>query len=231
MIDKKQQVRKTIRFNLENLNDNLDLKSYLESDDKILISDFYSSFEEIVNDFKSLMFYNFNDEKNNIKNNFKINYKFLRDFTKRDFYEWKWKKNDEKNYKINDVLYLKDVLIRVVNSLEKNIDQSKYLINQPEESQSRNQDIAFLLKDLKQKDKIFFLKEFFVNLKVKNLKKEKDVEDNFFKLQNKLNEILSNLDILIKNYLPSQSWWLQLFKASFNYFTINKTEKSILMMK
>jgi hypothetical protein len=153
-----------------------------------------------------------------LKSEVTVHFRWLRLFTKDLFYNWK-KDDAEKKIKISDVDYLSRVFEDFFNEWETVIERINTDCNRPEESKTRDAEIAFSIKKIATKQMFPFIKSFVYNSNYKNSEETKS------KLTALLNEFETVLKICEQNYLPSQSAGIVIAKASFNYYTINKKQK------
>ncbi len=158
------------------------------------------------------------DDNHKLKSNITIHFRWLRLFTKDLFYNWK-KDDTEKKIKINDVNYLSYVFDEFINEWKTTIERLNTDSNRPEESKTRDAEIALSIKKLGTRQMFPFIKSFVENSNDKNTEKTKS---KLTALLNKFEEVLS---IAEQNYLPSQSSGIVIAKASFNYYTVNKKRK------
>jgi len=157
-------------------------------------------------------------DNHKLKSNVTVHFRWLRLFTKDLFYNWK-KDNTEKKIKISDVVYLSHVFEAFLKEWESTIERVNADCNKPEESKTRDAEIALSIRKLGIKHQLPFIKGFVDN------SNDKNSEDTKSKLTALLSEFEAVLKICEQNYLPSQSSGIAIAKASFNYYTINKKQK------
>lgn len=157
-------------------------------------------------------------DNHKFKSSITVHFRWLRLFTKDLFYNWK-KDDTEKKIKISDVEYLPRVFDDFVDDWKTTIERLNADCNRPEESKTRDSEIAISIQKLGTKQMFPFIKEFADNSNDKNTEEIKG------KLGVLLEEIGIALKIAEQNYLPAQSSGIVIAKASFNYYTINKKQK------
>lgn len=157
-------------------------------------------------------------DNHKLKSNITIHYRWLRSYTKALFYNWK-KDDTEKKIKISDVDYLSHIFEDFLNEWANTIERINTDCNRPEESKTRDAEIALSIKKLCTRQMFPFMKDFIGN------SNNKDAEETKSKLTILLNEFEVALNIAERAYLPSQSSGIVVAKASFNYYTVNKKQK------
>ena len=246
MIQNKYELTKTIRFKLieEEINEKdikLVLPKIIKSEKRENIKNrilgFIENIEKISDEFKLLFFYDketkFEDneyKKIKFTNKLEIKYSWLRDYTKNEFHNFK-KSKPPKTYKLNSVDYLHDIFKERINEWLDIIRELKGLNKQPQESQRRRREFAFLFKKLLKKTNVEFMREFVKaihnssNVSYENYEKEIKIDERLNNLKSRFEETEKELKEMIKLYLPAQNLGLELLRATFNYYTLNKTPR------
>jgi|GEM_PF-1746965 len=119
---------------------------------------------------------------------------------------------------IKDIKGLQDKIEEIYDKLWEIYEilyESAYL---PLQDLARREGIGLLLKKLSVKNALPFIISFVEESNDKN-----EADDLSLRLKKQGKEILTQLEIGINEYLPAQSSGLPVAKASFNYYTINKT--------
>jgi hypothetical protein len=158
------------------------------------------------------------NDNHKLKSNITIHFRWLRLFTKDLYYNWK-KDDTEKKIKINDIDYLSFVFERFIEEWGTTIERLNTDCNRPEESKTRNAEIALSIKRLGTRQLFPFIKSFVINSNDKNSEEIKS------KMVALIDEFTIKFSIAEQDYLPSQSSGIVIAKASFNYYTINKKQK------
>jgi len=212
----KYEVKKTVRFKLIPIIKNSEnLKVSLEK--QINLEKFIKNLENYLNKFKNTFFYD--KEKHIFKNKIEIKYKWLQEFTRNNFYEFLNKNNKNKKYKLSEINYLPVIFKDRFQELENIINNLKIIENLPEENQEKRSKIAYFIRQLAKKDNFDFITSFIKYISNSNNPYlDKDLKN----LQQLADFLKNDLLLLINSYLPSQSAWLEVVKASFNYYTIDK---------
>ena len=230
------QYTKTVRFKLDHKKSHINqedfkLKPHSKSNNpKEKITKITKSLKEIFDGIEKIFFCDKETEfireeytKVVFSNKLKIKYEWLKTYTKVDFYNWE-KQNSTikiyslKFYRIFIRKYLKSVSMKWI-AIVKNL---KYLNKQPLEHQRRRRQFAFVLRQLLKRTNFEFMKEF-----VKAIHNTNDS-----KIDKKLEELKKNIETIevdlkntIKLFLPSQTIGVELLRATFNYYTLNKSPK------
>ena len=157
---------------------------------------------------------------------YKVRYGWLRSYTKTDFYTWRNTLSDterkSKNYALTEVGYLPDVFLVWLNEWERVLAQLRALLAEPDETQRRRRDFAQLLRMLQNRDSFEFIAEFIYAVLETQ---EPKLDDKVQVLRALIADTQKNLKHCEQAYLPSQSRGLRVARASFNYYTLNKTPK------
>ena len=106
-------------------------------------------------------------DNHKFKSSITVHFRWLRLFTKDLFYNWK-KDDTEKKIKISDVEYLPRVFDDFVDDWKTTIERLNADCNRPEESKTRDSEIAISIQKLGTKQMFPFIKEFADNSNDKN---------------------------------------------------------------
>lgn len=161
---------------------------------------------------------------------FEIRYGWLRNYTKADFYDWKERKtiseerseNQPKRYTLSDVDYLSQEFVRWVNEWDTLCEQLEGFLNQPDDKLKRRNEYAFVLRSLQKRTVFEFIREFVGAIHATN---DPKTDDAVVRLLSDIRETETLLAECEAIFLPSQSVGLRIAKATFNYYTLNKTPK------
>jgi hypothetical protein len=165
-----------------------------------------------------------------LRKEIEVKYGWLRSYTKNDFYAFQkriipdGRGNFPKKYSIAEPEYLERELQRWCEEWKGILNSLKTMAEAPLENQKRRREFAQSIRNLKKRQNFEFAKEF-----IKALCNTNDIEidskiDNLRILAKGLEEELQDIE---KEFLPSQSAGLQIARGSFNYYTLNKTPKSL----
>jgi len=214
------EIRKSLRFELLPTNNEDILKPKNIDYD---LNEFVEKLKDFLYKFKNTIFY-YSEEQDIEKMNFRkwleIKYVWLKNYTKNDFYNWTKKK--DKTYKLNEIIYLKKYFFYFFDELYEIILNLEEIVQLPKENQGRKSNIAYYLRKLNKKDVIDFIYDFLKYIhNPQNPKTDKFLND----LKEQIENIKNTLLELNKQFLPLQSSWLEVAKATFNYYTIDKYSK------
>jgi len=157
-------------------------------------------------------------DNHKLKSNVTIHYRWLQSYTKDLFYNWK-KDDTEKKIRISDVGYLLRVFADIFDDWENTIERINTDCHRPEESKTRNAEIALSIKKLGARHMFPALRDF---VDTSNDKNTDEIKNKLLVL---FGEFAAALETAEKDYLPSQSSGMEVARASFNYYTINKKQK------
>lgn len=158
-----------------------------------------------------------------------IKYGWLRNYVKRDFYDSVVWKPEQKNklprkYDLSEIPYLAKHLQRWDSDWTEILTGIDKIVVSPLEKQLRRWYIAALISQMMQRDIFEFIREFINALSNTN-------EPILDKKITRLREMTKVMEKLLREQeiatLPSQSLGIQLTKGTFNYYTLNKTPKSL----
>ncbi len=236
---KKYEITKTIRFKAIPKNTNakkVDLKNQAN------ISRFLLQIKNIQREFLDIFVCNSEKERLNeeekknktpkhiklkFKRKRKVKYGWLRSYTKINFYKWKEEKNikNEKSYELIKIGYLPKEFLRWLNKWQELSEKLEKYIERGLEEQERKSEIAFVLREFLKRQNFEFIQNFVnavMDLQNKNGTEE---DEKIKKLRELLTKTYENLKACEQEYLPEQSGGICLYKASLNYYTLNKTPK------
>ncbi len=212
---------KTLRFELEPKNP----KSFYqvsdnENDLKGLMEDFIVKYQFVIEGLEKLIFKT-QDEKKPLSGEVKIKHCWLRNYTKNQFYEIKDKLSGNQTLIDNNNLkFLKEYFEEWISENRDCIDKLKQFLDQPEEQQERKSEFAYWIKKILKRSNFEAISELF-NGNIQN----KNSDKNVVLIKGKLDAIKEPLKEIETQLLPSQSLGLEIERASFNYYTVNKKQK------
>ncbi len=221
------KVDKALRFELKPSRE----LSFKSGDTKRLIA----QFQKIQESFLDIFVYNYQQEEKKyisleFKKERKVKYTWLRSYLKNEFYENTANK-EIKDYELFGLEYVSDEFLRWINEWKELIEGLEEFVNTNEEEQERKSEIAFVVRKFLKRKNFSFIQSFVHS--VVDLQNTKATEDDekiqeFRKL---LSEAYTNLKSCEKQYLPAQSGGVVWYKASLNYYTLNKTPKEYEKLK
>lgn len=222
----KYSYMKSIRFNLIDTDNKLsDLKSNSNQDSIINLDNIFSSYDKLIKEFKSLFFevdknkdYKRNNSENYIlKRTIKIKKQWFKTYFKEgwNFKEEKKQEIEKTQTKINETVSKFENLCK---QLRTDIDHDKNRAHK----KHRNSNFSSILQQIKNKDVFYLLNDLVKQSINKNeVSKVNSLIKDFSSFEKKLNQ-------LSKEYLASQSLGIELYRSSFNYYTLNKSSKHYL---
>lgn len=214
------QITKTIRFKLKPENISL-LNDNIEKQDKFSLSSFVMKLNNYIDEFNDYMFYK-KDEDFKIKDKLLIKNEWIRMFQKQEYAELLAKKKAN-NYKrvqitIGDISGLTSIIEETLDNVDSIYAELATDASAGLNERAKRARIALLLKRLSTKNVLPYLVSLIENVTDKN-----EIGDLSLKLKRDGIKLLEQLQIGIQEYLPEQSSGLPIAKASFNYYTINKS--------
>lgn len=225
------EVTKTVRFELK--------PSEEEKFEKGDIKNLVTQFKNIQENFLDIFIYNFSlDElsKEQIKDEIvskyvnlefkkdrKIKYQWLRTYTKNEFYEKT--SSTSKNYPLSSLEYVSDEFLRWINEWKYLTEKLTEFTDTEEDNKERRSEIAFILRSFLKRQNFRFIKNFFDSVMDLPKNKAKEDDEKIKVMRKEFREIEKNLKDCEKKYLSAQSGGVRLYKASLNYYTLNKTPK------
>ncbi len=219
-VSHKFQYTKSIGFSLKG-----DIDNFIPNDEKennaILFQDFKNQYKILITVFKNTVFFETDEGILEMKKRLEIKYPWLRQYAKDRFYENNLNTSTDKIFTIKNADFLQEIFIKWIQKNEAILKKIEKVIDQPLETQKKYSDLAFYLRSIFSSDYFFFVKD------LPQYAKDKD-SDFYMKELEKSIPIFNNLleqclDILS----PNQTTGVEVARASFNFYTINKTSKYI----
>lgn len=217
---------KAVRFKLETNSKNTLIQesiNNLNSTNEFDLDNFVKGLGSFINGCKSFLFKN---KEEVIIPVLIIKNEWLKRYAKQEFAELKQKRNDKKGekknqqrvpYKISDIKDLDSKISILISDI---IDIYNRLCDDASaelHERAKRAQTALLLKRLSSNNVLPCL----VSL-MDNINKPQETDNLHVELKSKGDELLSQLNLGIQEYLPEQSTGVNIAKASFNYYTINK---------
>ncbi len=212
----KYQTRKTIRFKLvpeigNNLKGLVDQK-----EESVDLSGFASTFGNFVKESKNVFLREHNNESH-FCSLVEFKYRFLRTEMKLEYYQLQNKNKKSYNLSQYENLFLQR-FNDSFHELEKVANNISEFCSAEKHKQQGREIITTNLKILKKKSNFEFIWKCLENVQSKH--NAQGILNEYSKLPNQLN-------MLAEQYLNTQSEGLVVAKASFNYYTINKSPKGL----
>ena len=161
-------------------------------------------------------------KKSQFRAKLSINKTWLKNWYKDLFYtEIKTDKNTQGKYALKGLTQIHFDFQERLENWKKYTEQIKKAVSSPKDSQVRHSDISESIKALLNRRQWDYWNEFLTELHTKTTEQDSEVKN----LKEKLEEIRKELKTAEKHYLSSQSEGVEIAKASFNYYTLNKKPK------
>lgn len=142
------------------------------------------------------------------------------DDAKSDHSDKKTKSSDDKKLPLGSVPFLKNELQNINDYWREVLEALRQAFERPEENRMRRADIAKYLGELSKRQMLPALMDFINDL---NDKKSEEKINTLKKLAQAFKELLETCQ---NAYLSAKSSGINLTRASFNYYTLNKKEKN-----
>src|SRR5680860_633508 len=214
------EVTRSIRFRLED-NENI-LKpvfSENEANEQDIFKDFQIQYSLLLDAFRDSVFFENKEGEQKVKSKLEVKYPWLRKFANKEYYNPEFKK-ETKKYTIAEAHFLYDVFMQWLDKNEELESQIKNIISRPEENQVKRADLATLIKVFFGVDYFFFAQEFVEYANDKNSNQYLD----------ELKDSTEKIKVLAENALsvlvPDQNNGMEIARASFNFYTVNKISKN-----
>ena len=150
---------------------------------------------------------------------------WLREFHKDLFYLEVGKKQDgkykAKKYKLSELKSIGDELKKRLEEWERYSCELKKVSQQPRESQFRHSDIAEYIRILSGRDHLIYMER----LLEESLYSDPGSDEKVDSLKKRLSSLKEELKSAQEFYFSSQSSGVEVARASFNYYTVNKKPK------
>ena len=218
----KYEVKKTVRFELLP-KENTSKPEINNQDYEKNLNEFIKSYEEALHKLQKILF-----KDDTLNENLKIKLSFLANYTKYEFYKYdivllkKWT-NNKVSLSSEKLKYLYNLLKSKIEENLNLLKKLKELLGLPLENQSRKSELNFYFSKLTTRDNF----EFFHQL-AKNLSSEKphfanEIEKIISKFENiENNNLMEKLSLVLKS---TWTFWVEILRASLNYYTVNKKPK------
>lgn len=198
---------------------------------------------QVINDFEKLVFEEYENDKGETVQRLRaavtVHFRWLRQYTQFEWYEKKEQKEeaqarkkdpneaapdpnlrpvnkDEKRLPLSDIFYLKGLFIDLCNDWRGTLVALERAVNQPKENRSRRAEIALLLNQFAKRSVLRCLKDFLYDAN------DKSSEQRVSKLRASLEEFEQLLTTAQLAHLPAQRKGVQLARATFNFYTLDR---------
>ncbi len=148
-----------------------------------------------------------------------VNKTWLKLWHKNTFYlRIKDQHNKQGKYALKDLMELHDDLKSWLENWKNHADYLKDASGRPQNDQSRRSDIANTINMLLNRRTLAYIKDFLLEAHAKDARSDENIEG----LKTALDQVEDKLKNAEQYYLPSQSSGIEIAKASFNLYTVNK---------
>lgn len=156
-----------------------------------------------------------------LKNSVRVHFRWLRQFTRENWYKWIEDKQiqKDKKLKLREVSYISDIFTQFFYGWKEVLGNLNQAIQADEFQSTRKAQIGLLIRKLGIRSMFLFLKSFIED----SDDKDSDVEKKNLIIN--IDKFKTLLTVCEKWSLPAQSSGIELCRASFNYYTINKKPK------
>ncbi len=210
----KYEFTRSICFSLKGDINNLKVEN--SSNEEQLYKEFIRNYNDLILSFKKVVFNDIENQK--VRTKLEVNYKWLRNYAREKYNEL----NNEniKNYTIQEAGFLKEVFAKVLSENKELYDYFCDRIEQEKNDKEKRADISFGIRQFLSHDCLFLLSEFV------QYAKDKQTSQYLNELKNIVKDIKKLAEQIQQKVAPDQSKGLEVARASFNYYTINKISKN-----
>ena len=165
---------------------------------------------------------NVKSDKLEFRKKLSVNKTWLKQWHREIFYQW-IKKDSVKQgkYALRDLKELYPSFLKWFEEWDKYRSQLEVASKSPKESQFRHSDIAWNIRGLLNRRQWDYINDFLTEVHTADSVLGKKIK----KLKSDLKKVNDRLKVAEEIYLPSQSSGVEIAKASFNYYTVDKKSK------
>lgn len=180
-------------------------------------------YAELIEDVQNLIF-----KEGEVKSRLKFNYKWIRMYAKEGYYQVKRGTSFSKNYEISEVSFLKVVFDNWVKLNQELLGEMRQEDEKPKKEKTWNElarlsDINFCIQKLRGSDHYPFVNDLLLfGIRVKDLVLLKKIED----LRKSLKAFGNDLEKMNQILAPNQSAGVEVARATFNYYALDKASKN-----
>ena len=222
--DNPYQYTRAIRFKVKQQQQSECFKKRLQWDkSQVDISTIAEDLSSLHTKLTKLFFYfNKKSEKLEFDKKLSVSKNWLKVWHKDIFHlSIKNKENKQGKYKLQELKDLHSSLEKWLYDWKKQADQLKKYSQQPKESQARHSDIAYIIRWFLNRQWLSYIQDFLKEAHTSDPSSDNQIKD----LKNKLEQLQKELRSAEQDYLSSDSSGIEIAKASFNYYTVNKKPK------
>ena len=180
---------------------------------------FLEQYQQLLDIFSDAVFFEGKDGVLRVSKFLQVKYPFLRQHAKEYYYAQKITKRSPKLYTSDQYPFLHDVFLRWHKRNVELYEKLQTLIQLAEHAQQRRADILLFIKKWYSADNAFFVRDF---VQYANHKKESKALNQ---LQQNIENIFALTGQLLTAMAPNQEQGAEIARASFNYYTVNKTSR------
>ena len=231
--DNPYQYTRAIRFKAEVKNQSGCFQERLQLDEsQIDISELPNLLLKIHTDLGKLLFFSHKtDDKEDAKNKepqfnkkLSVSKNWLKNWHRNIFYaSIKNKQNKDGKYKLQELkfIYENESFKKWLENWKEKADQLKRYSQQSKESQVRHSDIAYIIRWFLNRQRLSYIQDFLNEAHTP----ESNLDNQIKSLKSDLEQLQKDLKTAEQTYLSSDSSGIEIAKASFNYYTVNKKSK------
>lgn len=184
-----------------------------------LLKEFVEQFDKVLCAFEKLVFYEDENSGKFMRKSLQVKYLWLKQYAREDFYGNELNRKKEKIFTVETADFLNDVFADWLNRNKDIKDEIANIILQPGKSQKRKSDLSLIIRALFSSDSFFFVRDFL------QYAKDKNSDFDFVDLQKKVKKFQALLEQVSEFLSPNQVTGVEIARASFNFYAINKTPK------
>ena len=227
------QYTRAIRFKLDPQRQTQDFEEKWKfSDSKVDLNELAKLLSKIYTDLTDLLFYKDKKETNSKgedqtnkskwSKKLSVSKNWLKIWHKNIFYlSIKNKKNKQSKYNLQELEDLYDDIKKWLTDWKEQANQLEKYSKQPKEAQARHSDIAYIIRRFLNNKRLPYIQNFLSEAHTS----DSNLDNQIKTLKNNLEQLQKDLKKSEQDYLSSDSSGIEIAKASFNYYTVNKKPK------
>ena len=215
------QFTKSIGFRLDGDNQKQLIPSVIGKDRFQIFLDCNSQYKILIETFENAVFFKTREGEKKVKKKLEIKYPWLKQHAKTDFYDQELNKKKTKIFTIENARFLQKTFEEWLNRNKEQQEEIEKIVNQPQNDKKRESDLALLLKTVFGTDYFFFVRDFV------QYAKDKDSDADMKKLQKSVEIFQTLLEQSLHFLSPNQTTGMEVTRASFNFYTIDKSSKNV----
>jgi hypothetical protein len=221
MLSTKYEFTRTIRFNLAG-NDTSGLHPAKTNEStEVTLQKFTAAYAQMLEEFEHAILYTKNDE-NVIKSKLQIKKTWLRQHARQEYYNLSESVRNNSKLTPNDALFLQNTMQQWLKNNKELVELISGTLGQPRYNQSRLSEIASYLRQLKSREGFYFVRD----LTLPGVTNDKVTNQSLQNLRQKTDETENLLDAAQSAVAPNLENGIEIVRATFNYYTLNKISKN-----